>query len=383
MERAGALAGDGSKGLGVLGLHEAGAGPKRHALGHEQGGQPGIAAQVGRRLRHAVREIGRRHESALGEPDGGGGHVLDRQRSECAQSVAPARERAGHRDRERAHLVGAPDGFPVARQLVGHRLVHRAVGGARRGAQAVDHYVAAAGQADMGDTPAQYPHHHRLHHGEGEQGCDRGVDGVSAGEQHLRARSRCERVIGDDHGPRAAGRPLLTGEGGETPRCQCHSSSGVHRATPTKSRSVESMTSSRLMHSQASRASMVPIGNAAAATGIAQVRRLHMIGARRGDEGKRGEALDDHRRDPGSAKSLKQLLQDQPGREHLLSRVSASPSRATVGWSGGASRLSARDHTLVSTSSFTTESARSCSRSRRSIPTVRTARGALSALCAR
>ena len=231
-----ALAGDGAQRLRVLGLHDPGAGPQGRPAGQEQGGKAGVTAQIGGQIRHAVREVRCRREAALGQPNRGGRHVLRGQRAEVAQGAAPARQRARHRDGKRTHLVGASRGLPVARQRVGYGLVHRAVGGAGRGAQAVQYYVAAVGQADVSDATTQHPDHHRLDHGEGEQGGHRRIDGVAAGEQHLRARGGGERVVGYDHRPGSGGRLLLAGEGRET----LHGRAFVHagRALLVSDRSI-------------------------------------------------------------------------------------------------------------------------------------------------
>ena len=231
-----ALAGDGAQRLGVLGLHDPRAGPQGSAAGQEQGGQAGVTAQIGGQIRHAVREVRRRREAPFGEPDRGGGHVRDGERAEVAQGAAPARQRPRHRDGKRTHLVGASRGLPVARQRVGYRLVHRAVGGTGRGAQPVQHHVATVGQTEVGHSPAEDPDHHRLDHGEGEQGGHRRIDGVAAGEQHLRARGGGERMVGHHHRPGSDGRLLLAGEGSETLRGRAFAHAG--RASLVSHRSI-------------------------------------------------------------------------------------------------------------------------------------------------
>ena len=73
--------------------------------------------------------------------------------------------------------------------------------------------MAAIGQPDMGDAAAEHADHHRLDHGQGEQRGDGGVDRIAAGQQHLRAGRRGQRMVGHHHAARAGGGLLLAGEG--------------------------------------------------------------------------------------------------------------------------------------------------------------------------
>jgi hypothetical protein len=59
--------------------------------------------------------------------------------------------------------------------------------------------VPAVGQAQVGHPRAEDADHHRLDHGQREEGADGRVDRVAARRQHLRARGRAERVVGDHH----------------------------------------------------------------------------------------------------------------------------------------------------------------------------------------
>jgi hypothetical protein len=57
----------------------------------------------------------------------------------------------------------------------------------------------AIGQPQVGHARAEDADHHRLHHGQREEGADGRVHRVAARRQHLGARRRAERVIGDHH----------------------------------------------------------------------------------------------------------------------------------------------------------------------------------------
>jgi hypothetical protein len=82
----------------------------------------------------------------------------------------------------------------------------------RNRALAVDEAVAAVGQPDMRHATADDPDHHRFDHGQREQGCDRGIDGVAPGGKHLCPRSRRQRMIADHHAAAARRRLFLTHE---------------------------------------------------------------------------------------------------------------------------------------------------------------------------
>ena len=84
----------------------------------------------------------------------------------------------------------------------------------RHGALAVDETVAAVTEPDMRHAAADDADHHRLDHGQREQGSDGGIDGVAAGGEHLGARGRGQRVIADHHAAAARGRLLLAIENG-------------------------------------------------------------------------------------------------------------------------------------------------------------------------
>jgi hypothetical protein len=74
--------------------------------------------------------------------------------------------------------------------------------------------MAAIGEPDMRHAAADDADHHRFDHRQREQGRDRRIDGVAAGGQHLRACSRRQRMIADDHAAAAHGRLLQTLKGG-------------------------------------------------------------------------------------------------------------------------------------------------------------------------
>ncbi|MEY4006294.1 MAG: hypothetical protein RLZZ221_2390, partial [Verrucomicrobiota bacterium] len=205
----------------VFALHQSRACLDRRAIGQEEPREARVAGDVRRGVGGAVLQVGRRDEAALGQPDRRCHDVGEREAAEALERRAPAQQRARHRDGERAHGVLAALRLAVVRQLVRDRLVHVGARRAGRGAQPVEHDMGAVGEADMRDAAAQHADHHRLHHGQREERGDRGVDGVATGEQHLRAGSRGERMVGDDHAARPGRGLLLAGEWRRPRRTAC------------------------------------------------------------------------------------------------------------------------------------------------------------------
>ncbi len=212
VERGGAALGDVAERERVAGLAQHGAGADRHAPGQEQLRQVLVERQIGGAVADAGRQIRRADEPALGDGYGGLHHVGERSRPITVERRAPGSERARHRDRERAAMVLPTGRLLIVGQRVGHGLVEVRGGAVRRGAQPVQYRVRAVREADMRKPAAGDADHHRLDHRQHEQGGNRRVDGVAAGEQDLRAGAGGERMVGHHHALRAAGGLLLAGE---------------------------------------------------------------------------------------------------------------------------------------------------------------------------
>ena len=116
----------------------------------------------------------------------------------------------GHRDRLRTVEIFIVDGVEHIMRRARLRSIGVRPDRKRNGALAVDEAVAAVAEPDMRHAAADDPDHHRLDHGQREQGRDRRIDGVAAGGEHLRARGRGQRMIADHHAAAARCRLLLT-----------------------------------------------------------------------------------------------------------------------------------------------------------------------------
>ena len=153
-------------------------------------------------------QIGRRRIAARGMFDRGLHHVGKRHGAEPLKRLAPGLQRARHGDGFRPVEVFITRRVEHVMRRAGFRGVGIGPDRQRHRALAVDEAMAAVGQPDMGHAAADDADHHRLDHGQREQGGDRRIDGVAAGRQHFRARARRQRMIADHHAA-ATGRRLL------------------------------------------------------------------------------------------------------------------------------------------------------------------------------
>ena len=200
--------------LGIFRLHDALAGLQRRSLRQIDRRDRLVLQHHGRAVADAFMQVGRRRIAARGVLDRGLHDIGERHGAEPPQRFAPGLERTGHGDRLRAVQVFVADGIEHVMRRARLRAIGVGPNRQRHGALAVDEAVAAVTEPDMRHAAADDADHHRLDHGQREQGGDRGIDGVAAGGEHLGARGRGQRMIADHHAAAARCRLLLTLEDG-------------------------------------------------------------------------------------------------------------------------------------------------------------------------
>ena len=157
-------------------------------------------------------QIGRGEIAARGMLDRGLHDVGETHGAEAAQRLAPGLQRARRCDRLRPVEVLVVDGVEHVMRRAGLAAIGVGLHRQRHRALAVDEAMAAVRGADMRHAAADDADHHRLDHGQREQGRDRGIDGVAAGGQHLRTRGGGQRMVAHHHAAAAMRRLFLARE---------------------------------------------------------------------------------------------------------------------------------------------------------------------------
>ena len=196
--------------LRIFRLHHPFAGFERCAVGQIDRRDRLVLAHLFGAVGDALVQIGRRRIAARGVPDRGLHDIGKTHGAEPVQRLAPGFQRARGRDRLRAVEVFIVDGVEHIMRRTGFRSIGVGPDRQRNGALAIDETMAAVGQTDMRHAAADDSDHHRLDHGQREQGRDRRIDGIAAGGEHLGARGRRQRMIADHHAAAARCRLLLT-----------------------------------------------------------------------------------------------------------------------------------------------------------------------------
>ncbi len=190
IERAFAVLRDIRQRLRIFRLHHALAGLERRAVRQIDRRDRLVPEHDGRAVADAFVQIGRGAIAARGVPDRGLHDVGERHGAEAAQGLAPGLQRARRGNRLRPVEVLVVDGVEHVMRRAGLAAIGVGLHRQRHRALAVDEAMAAVSGADMRHAAADDADHHRLDHGQREQGRDRGIDGVAARGQHLRAGAR-------------------------------------------------------------------------------------------------------------------------------------------------------------------------------------------------
>ena len=209
IQRRCAVARDIGQRLRIFRLHHALAGFQRHAIRQIDRRDRLVLQHLLGAVDDAFVQIGRRRIAARGVLDRGLHDIGEGHGAEPLQRFAPGFQRAGHRDRLRAVEIFVADGVEHVMRRARLRAVGVGPDRQRHGALAIDETVAAVGKPDMRHAAADDADHHRLDHGQREQGGDRGIDGVAAGGEHFGARGRGQRMIADHHAAAARCRLFL------------------------------------------------------------------------------------------------------------------------------------------------------------------------------
>ena len=196
--------------LRIFRLHDALAGLQRHALRQIDRRDRFVLQHLRRTVADAFAQIGCCCIAARSVLDRGLHHIGQAHGAEPLQRLAPGFQRTRHRDRLRTVEVFIADGVEHIMRRARLRCV--GIGANRRWHRAltVDETMAAVGSADMRHAAADDADHHRFDHRQREQGCNRRVDGIAAGREHLNARARCQRMIADHHAAAGGRRLFLT-----------------------------------------------------------------------------------------------------------------------------------------------------------------------------
>ena len=157
-------------------------------------------------------QIRRCEIAARGMFDRGLHHVGQAHGAETAQGFAPCVQRARHRDGFWAVEIFVVDSVEDVMRGARLRTIAVRLHHGRHRALPVDEAMAAVGGADMRHAAADDADHHRLDHRQREQRCDRGIDGVAAGRQHLGPSRGRQRMIAHHHATTAGRGPLLARE---------------------------------------------------------------------------------------------------------------------------------------------------------------------------